>query len=238
MSRDADLQAKGETGTRSEGCGPGSLLPRSQLRSGLSGVTPRPSVSCHLSRRLSVSALVHLRLLVTRAQRGAGRQSLLDSHVKSRLLAALPTESVGGLQGRPELVRPLPCLAPSARIPCHVSAETCLVNQPVLHLLMGKARTGHGKSFQPSRPQVFPVTWEERDKDTLQRTARAQLPQQSGPAGPRSLTPGGSGSGRTTQPAAWKQWPLCSLEPDEHGKLAASVQEDVAIRLHEAATSL
>lgn len=103
---------------------------------------------------------------------------------------------------------------------------------------MGKARTGHGKSFQPSRPQVLPVTWEERDKDTLRRTARAQLLQQSGPARPRSLTPGRSGSGCTTPPAARKQWPLCSLEPNEHGKLAASVQEHVAVRLHETAMSL
>lgn len=77
MSRDADLQAKGETGTRSEGCGPGSLLPRSQLRSGLSGVTPSPTVSCHLSRRLSDQSPMRGKQTVaaglTRQKQAAGR---------------------------------------------------------------------------------------------------------------------------------------------------------------------
>lgn len=110
---------------------PGRLQPRSRLRSRLSGMTPTVTLSPTVSRPsrfLSVSAL-RFNFCSERPEphRGQVDRWWRTSTAKGGLLlASLVPGSVERLQGRPELVGPLPCLAPSARTRCHVSAETRL----------------------------------------------------------------------------------------------------------------
>lgn len=87
---------------------------------------------------------------------------------------------------RPELVGTPSSPVPSARTPCRVSAETCLVNWSPPAPTHVKARAGHERASVPSRRNVSPTMLQE-DKDTRHLTVRALWPGTWGRVGdPRS----------------------------------------------------
>lgn len=100
------------------------------LESGLCGATqaPLPLPSSFLLLLFSLTPAEH------QSQRGS--QTLQDSRSqRGLLLATLVSESMEGLQGRPELVGTLSLPVLSARTLWHISAETWLINHLLLHLL-------------------------------------------------------------------------------------------------------
>lgn len=82
----------------------------------------------------------------------------MDGRCRTYAVGHLVTE-------RPELVGTLFSPVPSARTPCHVSAETCLVNRSPPAPTHVKARAGHERASMPSRRNVSPTMLQE-DKDT------------------------------------------------------------------------
>lgn len=100
------------------------------LESGLCGATqaPLPLPSSFLLLLFGLTPAEH------QSQRGS--QTLQDSRSqRGLLLATLVSESIEGLQGRPELVGTLSLPVLSARTLWHISAETWLINHLLLHLL-------------------------------------------------------------------------------------------------------